>query len=133
MVTNFGKFLRKLRIDEDESAEEMASKLGVTKSYLSLVETGKRTVPKKWIDLITKNYELSTFQLKELYLLANFYDLSEREKKALEEAMTVLYLGDNSDYVNGLWGVIKAVLGNDLVENEGFELEEWLNLMKTFD
>ena len=42
MITPFGKYLRKLRIDHDEKLKDMAAKLGVTGSYLSAVEIGKR-------------------------------------------------------------------------------------------
>lgn len=59
MLTNFGKALRKLRIDNDELLKDMASKLGVTVSYLSAVENGKRDVPSAWLDLLRENYDLS--------------------------------------------------------------------------
>ncbi len=45
-VTEFGKFSRKLRIENDELLRDMANKLGVTASYLSAVEIGKRNIPK---------------------------------------------------------------------------------------
>ena len=38
MLTNFGKALRKLRIDNNELLKDMALKLEVTVSYLSAVE-----------------------------------------------------------------------------------------------
>ena len=44
MLTNFGKALRKLRIDNNELLKDMALKLEVTVSYLSAVENGKRDV-----------------------------------------------------------------------------------------
>ena len=37
-VTEFGKFSRKLRIENDELLRDMANKLGVTASYLSAEE-----------------------------------------------------------------------------------------------
>ena len=45
MITNFGKFLRKLRIDNNEFLKDMAARLGVTVAYLSAIEHGKRDVP----------------------------------------------------------------------------------------
>ena len=47
-LTEFGKFSRKLRIDNGELLKDMAIKLNVTVSYLSAVEIGKRNIPEKW-------------------------------------------------------------------------------------
>jgi transcriptional regulator with XRE-family HTH domain len=58
MTTEFGKFLRKLRIDCGEIIQNMAGKLGVTASYLSAVETGKRNIPSSWIEEISNLYSL---------------------------------------------------------------------------
>ena len=46
MVNNFGKFCRKLRIDNDELLYDMAKKLGVSSAFLSKVENGKKKPPK---------------------------------------------------------------------------------------
>lgn len=59
MLTLFGKFCRKLRIDNGELLKDMAGKLGVTPSYLSAVENGKRNVPHDWLELISNLYSLS--------------------------------------------------------------------------
>ena len=45
MLTEFGQYLRKLRIDHGDFLKDMSDVLGVTPSYLSAVETGKRNVP----------------------------------------------------------------------------------------
>ena len=52
MLTDFGKELRKIRIDNNEFLKDMANKLGVTVSYLSAVENGKRDIPDEWLDKI---------------------------------------------------------------------------------
>lgn len=59
MITEFGKILRKIRIDNDEILKDMASKLGVTAAYLSSVENGKREIPNGWISLIIEEYGLN--------------------------------------------------------------------------
>jgi transcriptional regulator with XRE-family HTH domain len=59
MLTLFGKFCRKLRIDRGELLKDMADKLGVTPSYLSAVETGIRNVPKDWFEKISSIYALN--------------------------------------------------------------------------
>jgi transcriptional regulator with XRE-family HTH domain len=58
VLTEFGRFLRKLRIDCGELTKDMAEKLDVTASYLSAVETGKRNIPVSWIDSISAIYML---------------------------------------------------------------------------
>ena len=66
MLTEFGQYLRKLRIDFEELLKDMADKLGVTPSYLSAVETGKRNIPDDWVEKIGQFYELDMFQLEAL-------------------------------------------------------------------
>lgn len=66
MLTMFGKFCRKLRIERDEILKDMAEKLEVTVSYLSAVENNKRAIPEEWKDRIIEKYELSEEQIYEL-------------------------------------------------------------------
>ena len=66
MTTEFGKMLRKLRIDCDENIRDMAFNLDITASYLSAIECGKRNIPKNLVDKVAKVYKLSNEQIKEL-------------------------------------------------------------------
>jgi len=76
MLTPFGRFLRKLRIDRGELMKDMAVRLGVTASYLSAVEVGKKQVPDSWVSTICNLYGLSnTSELR------RFADLSKPEYK----------------------------------------------------
>ncbi|MDK0626423.1 helix-turn-helix transcriptional regulator [Clostridium perfringens] len=70
MLTYFGKFARKLRIDNGELLKDMAEKLEVTTSYLSAVEVGKRNIPTKWKEK-----------------LVNIYNLDENKEHELDEAI----------------------------------------------
>lgn len=45
---------------------DMAKMLGVTTPFLSAVENGKKNVPKEWIEIITREYNLSEEESKEL-------------------------------------------------------------------
>ena len=72
-LADFGKFLRKLRIDNGELLKDMAIKLNVTPSFLSMVETGRRNIPKKWEEDIEKIYSLSLKQKEELTGILNRY------------------------------------------------------------
>jgi HTH-type transcriptional regulator, competence development regulator len=66
MLTEFGKFLRKLRIDNNELLKNMADKFNITPSYLSAVETGKRNIPSEWNDILIDTYKLDDDQQDEL-------------------------------------------------------------------
>ena len=70
MLTDFGRVLRKLRIDRGEIIKDMAEKLRVTASYLSAVETGKRNVPPQWPDMIITLYGLGDKAAEELRRVA---------------------------------------------------------------
>lgn len=93
MLTNFGKALRKIRIDHSEFLKDMAAKLGVTVAYLSAVENGKREVPDQWIDVLAEKYLLEPSEKKELqnYAYENKdnikIDLSGIEKEEREMAL----------------------------------------------
>jgi transcriptional regulator with XRE-family HTH domain len=62
MLTEFGQFLRKLRIDRGKLLKDMADTLGVSASYLSAVETGKRNIPSGWVAKIAEDYSLDLFE-----------------------------------------------------------------------
>lgn len=66
MLSTFGKFIRNLRMDRNELLKDMADNLGVTSSYLSAIELGKRSVPSVWLDKIISLYELPYDKAKEL-------------------------------------------------------------------
>lgn len=58
-VTNLGKKLRKIRIDNDEISSDMARKLEISVSYLSAIENGKRNISKDLAEKLFKIYQLS--------------------------------------------------------------------------
>ena len=70
-LTEFGKFLRKLRVDNGELLKDMAIKLNVTPSFLSMVETGRRNIPKKLEEEIKETYSLNLKQKEELISILN--------------------------------------------------------------
>ena len=65
MLTNFGKFCRKLRIDKGELLYDMAQRLKVSSAFLSKVENGKAKPPEEWKETITSMYSLDGEQKKE--------------------------------------------------------------------
>lgn len=58
MITQLGIFLRKLRLDNGELMKDMAEKLGVSSSFLSAVENGKKKMPDSWHEVIVSLYNL---------------------------------------------------------------------------
>lgn len=63
--TELRKFNIKLRNKNGESLRDMATKLGVTASYLSAVEHGKKRVTEKLAEDICRIYNLSQEQREE--------------------------------------------------------------------
>lgn len=66
MVTQLGIFLRKLRLDSGEIMKDMAKKLGVSSSFLSAVENGKKKMPDSWYDTIVRVYNLNEKEQEDL-------------------------------------------------------------------
>lgn len=76
MLTPFGKFTRKLRIDNGELLKNMSDKLGVTSAYLSAVETGKRNVPLEWQESLSELYSLRAEDIHDLKVAIEYSQLS---------------------------------------------------------
>ena len=70
MPNEFGRILRKIRIDHGEILKNMAVKLNVSSSYLSAMEVGKRIVPKKIIDELIRIYSLDDEMVAKLKIAA---------------------------------------------------------------
>ncbi len=65
--TQFGEFVRMLRIQTNQVMGDMAKLLGVSVPFLSAVETGKKNIPAEWESLLESIYNLdqdSTDKLK---------------------------------------------------------------------
>lgn len=59
MLTEFGKVMRIIRINSNESMREMAAKIGMSAAYLSAIETGKRNVPPNMEEILFSRYDFS--------------------------------------------------------------------------
>ena len=71
MTTNFGKELRKLRIERDERILDMSKKLGVSSSFLSAVENGKKRIPSNLVSKIKDTYQLGSEEVQRLMVAAD--------------------------------------------------------------
>lgn len=58
-TTEIGKELRRLRIDKDERLFDMAEKLEKSSAFVSAVETGKKTPPSGFEELVIHAYKLA--------------------------------------------------------------------------
>ncbi|WP_421416487.1 helix-turn-helix domain-containing protein [Serratia plymuthica] len=94
MLTPFGKKVRKLRIDVGVTLKSMADSMGVTSSYLSAIETGKRAVTKPILDSIVSFFAKEGVQVKEELIKAARdsqqsveINLSGRDTQAREVAL----------------------------------------------
>lgn len=67
MLTTLGKHLRMMRIQRGELLKDMALKLTIAPTYLSSIETGKRTPSLKFISNIIDIYNLDSQESDELY------------------------------------------------------------------
>ncbi|WP_290457643.1 helix-turn-helix domain-containing protein [Faecalibaculum rodentium] len=115
MLTEFGKEIRKLRIEHNDLLKNMADKLGVTSSYVSAIEHGKKPIP---ADFISR--------------LKGLYDLSSDEIRRLEQAKEESALKVNID----LAGVNKkqAILANAFARKLNyFSDEEMEEIMRLID
>ena len=66
MYTEFGKWLRTLRISIGIRLYDMSKALSVSSSFISAVETGKKSIPLDFVEKIIKNYDLSDEQIAAL-------------------------------------------------------------------
>lgn len=66
MLTELGKELRKIRINNNEILKDMASKLGITSAYLSAIENGKREPTNKFMETLFSMYNISSEDKKNL-------------------------------------------------------------------
>lgn len=66
-LTEFGKVVRKARIDTGYTLLTMSQELNTTPAYLSGLETGLKKIPKSWVEKISdffksKNHEINNLQ-----------------------------------------------------------------------
>lgn len=66
MATELGRYLRRLRIDNDELLKQMAVRLEVASSTLSSIESGRRTPPRGFIERLVNEYRISGDSARDL-------------------------------------------------------------------
>lgn len=75
-LTEFGKAVRRARLDVDVSLLQMATSLGVTSAFLSGLETGRKKISKEWVLKVNNFFSSKGIQIEGLQEAA---DLSNKE------------------------------------------------------
>ncbi|WP_313687390.1 helix-turn-helix domain-containing protein [Pantoea sp.] len=70
-LTEFGKAVRKARIDTGFTLLTMAERLGTSPAFLSGMETGSKKIPEKWVTAIHALFAEHGYEIPNLDLLAN--------------------------------------------------------------
>ena len=116
-MTEIGKFLKKLRVDNGEVLLTMAQKLGVTPSFLSAVELGKKKMPYEWNLKIRSAYALTPAQEDELdeaisisekAVILDFEEASPTAKK-----LAVSFARSFSDFTDEQLEALKKLMNNE--------------------
>lgn len=55
-LTDFGKAIRTARIETDVTLSKMAEEIGATPAFLSAIETGRKKIPRNWVEAIDKYF-----------------------------------------------------------------------------
>ena len=75
-LTDFGKAVRKARIDTGFTLLTMAEALGTTPAFLSGLETGSKKIPEKWVKAISDLFEKHGYLIENLEELAHVANAS---------------------------------------------------------
>ena len=78
IITRFGKEVRKLRIDHDITLKDLADRIGVTSTFVSAVEAGRKSIPPNFVQKVVAAMDLGPKEAAELRRAA---DQSAREQR----------------------------------------------------
>lgn len=108
--TELGVFLEGLRSKTGESLSLMATRLGMTRSYLSAIELGKRRAPIWFCDRVMSSYALERNDRAELFRTASRREATEGLHREVLMSVLVSALADyGDDFI--------TALGADLVRD----------------
>ena len=120
MSKKFGPFIREIRIQKGLGQRELASKIGVSASYLNDIEKDKRTAPK--LDIIKKISSILSIDNKKLN------DLAGSSKKTLAPDINDFIV--KNPKINSL---IRAIQENNLNDKQIESIENSISKKKTKD
>lgn len=95
MLTELGKRLRMIRIEENELLKDMAIRLNITPAYLSSIENGKRVPTRKFIDKVVDTYDLLTEAVEDLmkayYLTLEEVSIDLKQKNTKQQELGLVF------------------------------------------
>jgi transcriptional regulator with XRE-family HTH domain len=90
METNFGEYIRKLRIEKGLTLTQLGAKLGIDSGALSKIETGKKVFDEKCLDNLANAFDLDIEKLKVEY----FGDLFAKKMYAYNCSIETLIVAE---------------------------------------
>ena len=117
MITEFGKCIRHIRLDEGHTLKEMAHRLNVHPSYLSAIETGKRCPTYSILNKICNTYKLigddfksiiRNYQITKGEVCIDLEDITECNKEMLLK-LSEVYKYLSEDTVNKIYEILNSV------------------------
>lgn len=75
-LTDFGKAVRKARLDAGETLSTMAERLNVSPAFLSAMETGRKKISEEWIEKISLFFRDREINLENLGVYADISNKS---------------------------------------------------------
>jgi predicted transcriptional regulator len=70
-LTDFGRAVRKARIDVGVTLQDMAASLSVSPAFLSSLEVGRKRIPEEWVKKIQKFFKEKGAAIPNLQVLAD--------------------------------------------------------------
>lgn len=118
MTSQLGRFLRILRVENQQVLKDMADILGVSSAFLSAVENGKKNMPASWHEKLRIAYNLSPDKCDAL------------EQAALESQKSISLNLENIPDANRRLAVSFARQFNDLDEETSSKILDILHKKK---
>lgn len=75
-LTDFGKAVRKARLDAEETLSTMAESLNVSPAFLSAMETGRKKISEEWVEKITLFFQDREINVEKLGVYADISNKS---------------------------------------------------------
>ena len=112
MVTNYGKILRKLRIDFDELLKDMAEKVEVSSAYLSAVENGNKSPSENLTNAIIEKYNMDEQSENELRMASkedvysSTIQLNLKGRDVEQKNVALSFDSLNEQDIKALWKIL---------------------------
>jgi transcriptional regulator with XRE-family HTH domain len=100
-----GENIRHARTSLGLTTHSLSLKLGISRSYLTLIETGVRPLPKRLVNPLSSSLNISKNTIKEWYLEQSLYGLVDNKSLALIK----LALHLSSDQKSYLLSILKRI------------------------